>query len=93
MQADFSAPYEFEMLDRVGDVDLLAVDADLLQGAVEHLAGRSNEWSAGEIFLVAGLLADQHQGCLLRGLRRTRSGSHFSRAGRRGSRRLLGAAF
>ena len=54
------------MFYRVGDVDLLAVDAHFLQRAVEHLPCRSDERFAGEVFLVAGLLADQHQLGVLR---------------------------
>jgi hypothetical protein len=60
VQTEFAARYEFEMLDRIGDVDLLPVDAGLLERPVEHLARRADERLAGEIFLVAGLLADQH---------------------------------
>jgi hypothetical protein len=41
-------------------VGLLALDAGFLQRAVEHLSGRSDERFAGEVFLVAGLFADQH---------------------------------
>ena len=75
MQPDFSARDKFEMLDRIGDVDLLAIDACLLQRAVEHQAGRTHERFAGKVFLVAGLLADQHHLRILRafaehGLRR-----------------------
>jgi hypothetical protein len=63
------------MLYRVGDVNLRTVDAGLFQRAVEHLPRRSDERLAGEVFLVAGLLADQHDPGLLRafaehGLRR-----------------------
>ena len=43
VQAEFSARHEFEMLHRVGDVDLGAVDAGFFQRAVEHLPGRSHE--------------------------------------------------
>ena len=75
MQADFSAGYEFEMFHGVGDVDLLAVDAGFLQCPVEHQPGGSDERFAGKVFLVAGLLADQHDLGMLRafaehGLRR-----------------------
>ena len=75
VQADLSARHKFEMLHRVGDVDLVAIDAGFGQRTVEHLAGRADEGMAGEVFLVAGLLADQHDGGVLRafaehGLRR-----------------------
>jgi hypothetical protein len=63
------------MFHRVGDVGLLAVDAGFLQRTVEHQPRRSHERFAGKIFLVAGLLADQHHLGVLRtfaehGLRR-----------------------
>ena len=54
------------MLHRVGDIDLRPVDAGFFQCAVEHLPGRSDKRFAGEIFLVAGLLADQHHLRMLR---------------------------
>jgi hypothetical protein len=66
VQADFSARHKFEMLHRVGDVNLAAIDAGLLQRAVEHLPGGPDERFAGEVFLVAGLLADQHDAGPLR---------------------------
>src|ERR1700756_1294041 len=49
------------MFDRVGNVDFLAVDAGLDQGAVEHLPRRSHERLSGQVLLVAGLLADQER--------------------------------
>jgi hypothetical protein len=75
VQADFSAQHKFEMFHRIGDVDLLAVDAGFLQRAVKYLSGRSHERFAGKVLLVAGLLADQHHLRVLRpfaehGLRR-----------------------
>ena len=51
---------ELEVLDRVGDVDARAVDPGLLQRRVEQLAGRADERPSGEVFLVARLLADEH---------------------------------
>src|ERR1700756_1165206 len=68
MQADFSARYELEMFDGIGDVDLVAVDAGFIERAVEHLPGRTHERFAGKVFLVAGLLADQHYLRMLRAL-------------------------
>ena len=49
------------MLDDVGDVDGVAVDAGLDEGPVEQLARRSDERMAGQVLLVAGLLAQEHQ--------------------------------
>ena len=48
------------MLDRVGHIGAAAVDAGLLDAAVEHLAGRADKRVAGEVFAVAWLLADEH---------------------------------
>ena len=60
MDAPLAARGEFEMLDRVGDIDARAVDPRLAQRPVEHLPGRTYERLAGEILLIAGLLADEH---------------------------------
>src|SRR3979409_339787 len=53
-----AALLELEMLDRVGDEDLFAVDAGLRDGAVEDAAGRADEGPAPPGLLVAPLLAD-----------------------------------
>jgi hypothetical protein len=50
-----------EMLDRVGDESVLARDARILERGIENVAGGPDERLAGEIFLVARLLADQHE--------------------------------
>src|SRR5260370_4711097 len=50
----------------IGDINLPAIDAGLFQGAVEHQPCRSHERFAGKVFLVAGLLADQHHLRILR---------------------------
>src|SRR5581483_212219 len=50
----------FEVLDGVRDVRRAAVDAGLVECAVEHLAGGADERLAGQVLLVAGLLADEH---------------------------------
>src|SRR5439155_18349610 len=50
-----------EVLDDVRDVGVAAVDPGVLEGAVEELPGRADERPAGEVLLVAGLLADEHQ--------------------------------
>ena len=51
-----------EVLDGVGDVGFLAVDAGLGERAVEELAGGADEGAAGEVLLVARLLADEGDG-------------------------------
>ncbi len=51
---------EFEMLHRVGDVDGAAIDTGFLHCAVHHLSRGADERPADGVFLVAGLLADEH---------------------------------
>jgi hypothetical protein len=48
------------MLHRVGDVKMLAVYARRFERAVEEPARRADERQAFLVFLVAGLLSDQH---------------------------------
>ena len=60
VDAAFSARLPLEVLHDVRDVDLRAIDGRFLEGPVEQCAGRSDERMACEIFLVARLLADEH---------------------------------
>ena len=53
----------FEMLHRVGDIDISSVNPHNLQRLIEDFSGRSNERFARAIFLVPRLLADKHDGC------------------------------
>src|SRR5690349_13727645 len=55
-----AAPLESEMLNCIGNVDLIAPDARFDQRAIEQLAGRSHKRLARDVFVVAGLLAHQH---------------------------------
>ena len=75
------------MLHRIGDIDLAAVDAGFLQRAIEHLPGGTDERLAGEVFLVAGLLADQHDRGVLRAFAEHGLGRVFPQMDRRGNRR------
>ena len=50
-----------------------SVGAGGLQRAVEQRAGRTDERSAGEILLITGLLAHQHDGRLRRSFARDRA--------------------
>src|SRR6185312_6494169 len=52
---------ELEMLDRIGQVDFTAIDADLRQSLVQQSTGGPDEWAACQILLVAWLLTNQHQ--------------------------------
>src|SRR3954447_21825256 len=56
-----AARLPFEVLDDIGDVDGGAIDAGVDEGAIEQLAGRSDEGMAAQVFVVARLLADEHQ--------------------------------
>ena len=60
MDPALAALLELEMLDRIGDVGLGAVDPGLLQRLVEDLPRRADERVAGQILLIAGLFADEH---------------------------------
>jgi len=50
----------FEMLDNIGDVDVGAIDARLDECFVEKSSCRPNEWMAGLVLTITGLLADEH---------------------------------
>src|SRR5207244_6109867 len=50
-----------EMLDRIRDVDELAIDPRFFKRAVEQPPRRPDERPALKILLVTGLLADEHQ--------------------------------
>jgi hypothetical protein len=56
----------FEVLDRIGQVDVAARDLGLLQDPVEDSTGGPDEGLALDVLAVAGLLADQHQPRLAR---------------------------
>ena len=49
-----------EVLHRVGDENLAARNSSIRQRAVEHPPGRADERLAREVFLIAWLLAHQH---------------------------------
>jgi hypothetical protein len=66
VQAALAARFEFEMLHRVGDEDLCAVQARFGNGPVQHPPGGADEGVAVEVFVVAGLLSDHHQRRVLR---------------------------
>ena len=51
----------FEMLDRIREVQLLAVETGFFEGVIEHPPGRADEGHAGQILLISWLLADEHR--------------------------------
>ena len=61
MDTTLAARFELEVLDRIGDIGAGAVDTGLRQRPVEQLAGRADKGAAGQILLIAGLFADEHQ--------------------------------
>ncbi len=62
VDAELAALHEFEVLDGVGDEEERAVDVELGEGAVQELAGWTDEGEALEVFLIAGLFSDDEQG-------------------------------
>jgi hypothetical protein len=54
-----AAFFELEMLHRIRDVDIRAINSSLFQCPAQQSACRTHEGMAGTIFLVAGLFADQ----------------------------------
>jgi hypothetical protein len=69
VQSPLASRLEFEMLDRVGNVDALAVDACLYERAVEEKPCRPNKRATFAVFSISRLLAHQHD----LGVRRTLS--------------------
>ncbi|MGI9030383.1 MAG: hypothetical protein ACR2HP_10430, partial [Ilumatobacteraceae bacterium] len=61
VDAPFAAQLELEVLDGVGRVHVLALDAGVTQATPQHPAGRSDERVALVVLLITRLLADQHQ--------------------------------
>src|SRR5437870_3311903 len=59
VQSPLPARGPLEVLHDVGDVDELAIDARLLQGAVEQLASRADEGAAELVLAVSRLLSDE----------------------------------
>ena len=66
VDAPFSARLPLEMLDRVGDVNGVAIDFRVDERSIEQLAGRTNERLPVQIFLITRLLAEEHECGLLR---------------------------
>ena len=60
MDATAAPRREFEVLDRVGDVDPPPVDAGLFQRHVQQLSRWPDERPADDVLLIARLLADEH---------------------------------
>jgi hypothetical protein len=65
MNASFATRFPFEMLHRVRDVNLLAIDSGFFERAIHNFSRRSDKRFAGHILVIAGLLPDQHNRCAL----------------------------
>ena len=66
MQPPFAPLLELEMLDSVGHIDLLAVQACLSKRVIQQKPCRSDEWSAFAIFSIPGLFANEPHVCAWR---------------------------
>ena len=61
VDAALAARLPLEVLHHIGDVDGRAIDPSFGERLVEQLPGRADERMTGQVFLIAGLLADEHQ--------------------------------
>jgi hypothetical protein len=59
VNAALAALLELEVLDGIGEVDALAIDARISHGPIEQPAGRSHERPAQPVLLMPGLLTDE----------------------------------
>src|SRR5688572_17446980 len=69
-----AARLPLEMLDRVGQINLCRIETGFRQRVAQQLPGWTHEWLAGEVLLISGLLADQHQPRIRRTLAEHRLG-------------------
>ena len=60
VEAALALGFKFEVFDGVGEVEFLAVEAGFFEGLVEEFTGRADEGTAGDVLLIAGLFADDH---------------------------------
>ncbi len=61
VDAALAARLPFEMLDGIGDVDVVAIDAGVGEAAIEKKSGGADKRRAFAVFTVAGLLADEDE--------------------------------
>jgi hypothetical protein len=66
VNASLAARLPFEVLDRVGQEDRRGVEPCLDHCLAQQLTCRADERLAGEVFVIARLLAHQHQSCARR---------------------------
>jgi len=88
--ASRSARYPFEVLDNIGHVSPRPVDPGFREAMVKQFSSRTDKGMSGEIFGIARLLADQHDGGPLGTLAEHRlRGVPIERAGSASGRGLL----
>ena len=61
VDAALPARLPFEVLHRVGDVNLIAIDSRFFQRPVENFSSRADERSTSEILLIPRLFAQEHK--------------------------------
>jgi hypothetical protein len=61
VDATFAARLPLEMFDGVGYVNFFAIDAGFDERVIEQLPCGTDEGFAGEVFLIARLLANEHE--------------------------------
>src|SRR5262245_35326982 len=66
MKPPLDAPYPFDMLDRVSDVNMLVRDSRLSKRLINQTSRGSDEGTALSILLIPGLLPDKHYICSCR---------------------------
>lgn len=62
VDAPLSAKLPFEVLYRIGYICRFPIDARFFHAAVEHMPGGTDERFSLQVFLIAGLLADEENG-------------------------------
>ena len=63
VDAAFAAQFVLEVAHGVGEEQLAPIQPGLRQRLIQQLAGGADEGPAGQVFLVARLLTNQHQAC------------------------------
>jgi hypothetical protein len=69
--------FPLEVFDSIGEENFFTIEFDFGQGAIEHFPGRTDEWMALQVFLIAGLLANEQNAGRDRTLAENALGSVF----------------
>ena len=83
VNAPFATGLPFKVFHRICDVDRITINPGLLERSIQDLTSRSDERLAGQILLIAGLFAKQHERRFFPSPRRIPFGSRFCKVGRR----------